>query len=66
MPPLAGAAVLIWNNWPADKLSASLEFIYVILRHGSLAYDPGAVRLGAIPNFTFQSQSLLLELSLQL
>jgi opacity protein-like surface antigen len=49
-----------------DKLSASLEYIYAILGHGSPAYDSGTVRLGTTPNFTLQSQSLLLGLSLRL
>ncbi len=49
-----------------DKLSTNLEYIYAILGHGSPADDPGAVRLGTTPNFTLQSQSLLLGLSLRL
>lgn len=48
-----------------DKLSANLEYIYALLGNGAPAYDPGAVRLGTTPNFTLQSQSLLLGLNLR-
>jgi opacity protein-like surface antigen len=49
-----------------DKLSVSLEYIYAILGHGSPTHGPGVVRLETTPNFTLQSQSILLGLSLRL
>lgn len=50
-----------------DYLSATAEYIYTFLGHGSPANRPGNnIRLAAAPSFSLQTQSLLFGLSLRL